>query len=785
MRINTIPTCLLCCLLLAFAVASGQDSDPSIIWYNNPAPDWDHALPVGNGRLGAMVFGHPTHERLQLNEDSLWPGGPEWGDSKGTPADLEEIRRLILAGQVHLADSLIVERFSYKDIKRSHQTLGDLYLDFDSLPVTDYRRSLNLDRALAETRFRAGGHWVTQTVFASHPDQVLVVHLTTQNPEGLNVRIRLTRPDDRGRPTVTVRAAGGRLSMQGEVTQYGGAKFSKPFPLDHGVRFDAVLLPRIRGGQVRTLPEALELQNVQEATLLLVAATSFYHTDPQQANQESLRALQDRSYPELLEAHLRDYQSLYRRVSLNLPGKAPENLSTAQRLERLKDGATDTHLEEELFNFGRYLLISSSRPGTNPANLQGLWNSHIQAPWNADYHLNINLQMNYWPAEVTGLPECHGPLFDFTDRLLERGKILARRQYGLPGAVIHHTTDLWAPAWMQADTPYWGSWIHGGGWLSRHYWEHFAFTQDTAFLKERAYPALSSLSEFYLGWLIEDPRGPGLISVPETSPENSYLTPDGHSVAVAAGAAMGYQIMTDVFGNTLQAAGILGVEGELHNRIRQALERMPKGLEQGPDGRLLEWDRAYEEPEKGHRHISHLYALYPGDAISASDAALFRAAAKTIQYRLDHGGAGPGWSRAWIINFYARLLEPEAAYEHVRIFLKQSIYENLLDVHPPFQIDGNFGYTAGVAEMLLQSHEGMLRLLPALPKAWAEGSVRGLRARGNLAVDLAWANGALDRLTLHSPVDKTVRVLGSDGVVELSIQKNTANTFDGNLQKIE
>ena len=755
------------------------------IWYNEPALDWDHALPVGNGRLGAMVFGNPTKERLQLNEDSLWPGGPEWGNSRGTPEDLQEIRNLMLSGKIHEADSLIVERFSYKSVTRSHQTLGDLFLEFDSVPVSNYKRSLHLDSALVKTRYHAQGYVINQTVFASAADNVLVVHLSTANPQGLNVKIRLSRPEDNGHKTAEVQVKNNALVMSGEVTQYGGARDSKPEPISHGVKFETMLVPQITGGRILSENNSLRLEGVQQATLLLVAATSFYHENFSAANAFTLQQIQNSTYTTLLQRHVSDHQALFNRVTLNLDGPNLDTLSTSERLTRIKQGQTDPGLETLLFDFGRYLLLGSSRSGTNPANLQGIWNEHIQAPWNADYHLNINLQMNYWPAEVTGLSECHLPLFDYTDRLIERGKILAREQYGMPGAVVHHASDLWAPAWMRAATPYWGAWIHGGGWLSRHYWEHYAYTQDEIFLKERAYPALKAFSEFYLAWLTENPDGSGLISLPETSPENSYLTAEGSSAAVSKGTAMGYQIIRDVFGNTLAAADILNLDKEFQRKIQHALKQMPNGLQIGPDGRLLEWAASVPEAEEGHRHMSHLYALYPDEAITSANSDLFGAAAKTIQYRLDHGGAGPGWSRAWIINFYARLLQPEAAYEHLQIFLKQSIYENLLDIHPPFQIDGNFGYTAGVAEMLIQSHEGTIRLLPALPKAWPQGMVKGLRARGNITADIAWAEGIITQVTLHSPENKNIRINYKGQLTPVSLLADIPNHFNGALQKID
>ena len=777
-------------LLLIFAFSLGcatvyaqeMPQNEEVLWYETPAENWDHALPVGNGRIGAMVFGDPKNERIQLNEDSLWPGGPDWGNSKGTPQDLAKIRELVDRGEFALADSLIVERFSYKAVARSHQTMGDLFINYDHENISSYRRELDLEKAVANSTFEADGYRVSQQVFASAPDDVLVIKIETNNPDGLNFRLHMSRPEDQGHPTVSVSAPEENiLKMQGMVTQYGGAKNSEPVVIDHGVKFETILKANISSGSVSAENDTLNFKNVTRATLYLVANTSFYYDDYSAENEKTLRNLQKRDFEELFSKHVEDYQNYYLRTSIALGDEELNRLSTAERLERVKNGEKDLDMVEKLFQYGRYLLISSSRPGTNPANLQGLWNEHIQAPWNADYHLNINLQMNYWPAGPANLIELQEPLFDLTDRLVERGKILAKEQYGMEGTVAHQTTDLWATPWMRAEKAYWGSWIHGGGWIAQHYWEHFRFSQDTVFLKERAYPALKEYSKFYADWLTKDPRDGSLISYPETSPENSYLTKNGISAAVSKGNAMGHQIIAEVFDNTLAAAEILGISNDFTQEIKNKRKQLHPGIKVGSDGRLLEWDREYEEPEKGHRHISHLYALHPGDDITSEDPQLFEAARKTIEHRLDHGGAGPGWSRAWIINFYARLLNGDAAYRHINLFMERSIYPNLLDIHPPFQIDGNFGFTAGVAEMLLQSHEGFLRILPALPSEWNEGSIKGLKARGDITVDITWKNGRLQELILESPEEQVISVKYGKNEVKIELQKNFSVILNSEL----
>lgn len=746
-----IQTFLLLTSILIFLACNEKEEQPELkIWYNQPASDWNHALPVGNGRLGAMVFGDPNLERIQLNEDSMWPGGPDWGDSKGTPEDLKYIRRLLDEGKVHDADREIVERFSFKSIVRSHQTMGDLFIDFGNQEAMNYRRWLSLDSAMVTTLYYVGNAFVRERVFSSHPDNVLVVELSTGSDEGMDFTLALSRPKDEGVPTVVVSSSSSNeLLMQGEVTQRKGVLESKPFPLDYGVQFETRLLVEHEGGTITNKNHTLVLLNVHHATIYLVANTSFYHEDYGAENERNLQALGNKSFSEILRDHVYDYQQLFHRVELDLGGSALNSIPTDVRLARVNNGSDDPDLIAKMFQYGRYLLISSSRPGTNPANLQGLWNEHINAPWNADYHLNINLQMNYWPVEVTNLSECHQPLLDYIDRLIIRGRETAKQQYGMNGAVVHHASDLWAAPWMRAGQPYWGSWIHGGGWLMQHMWEHYRFAQDTLFLKDQAWPAMKTIAEFYLDWLEKDESGLWF-SYPETSPENSFIDTDGEPAATTEGSAMGQQIIDEVFDHVIRASDILGIDNPFTQAVSQKKKLLRSGTVIGEDGRLLEWDKPYPEAEEGHRHMSHLYALHPGNTITPQTPQLFKAAKKSLQFRLDHGGAGTGWSRAWLINLSARLLDPEAVSENIALFLQKSTADNLFDMHPPFQIDGNFGFTSGVAETLLQSQNDVIHVLPALPKEWETGHIMGLRARGGYEVDISWENNKLKELILTS-----------------------------------
>ncbi|GAB3648160.1 glycoside hydrolase family 95 protein [Echinicola sediminis] len=776
------------CLAVIGCSTPKNTNPPTEIWYKQPAVKWEEALPVGNGRLGAMVFGGTDTERIQLNEDSMWPGGPEWGDSKGSPEDLKTLRELVKNGKVHEADQMIVDKFSYHGIVRSHQTMGDLYINFEGKKeVKNYRRALSFDDALVSVNYQSNGAEYTEKVFSSAADNVLVVHLSTTAESGMNFQLKLDRPEDNGHPTVKVSSPSDtELVMDGEVTQYGGVLEDHPTPLEHGVQFQTRLKVKTTSGNVSSSGGKLDLQGVKEATIFIVCNTSFYHKDFIAANENDLGKLEDKSFDQLLKAHTADFNQYYSKVALDLGGQDLDSIPTDERLARVKDGNKDADLAATLFQYGRYLLISSSRPGTNPANLQGLWNQHIKAPWNADYHLNINLQMNYWPAGPTNLSDMHLPLFDLVDRLIERGKITAKEQYGITrGTVIHHATDLWAAPWMRANRAYWGAWIHGGGWISSHYWEHYQFTQDTAFLKERAYPALKEFALFYLDWLEKDDKTGLWVSYPETSPENSYTAADGKSAAVSYGAAMGHQIIADVFQNTLSAAKILGTEDDFTKEVEDKLASLYPGIAIGKDGRILEWNEPYEEPEKGHRHMSHLYALHPGDDITEAKPEAFSGAQKTIDYRLQHGGAGTGWSRAWMINFNARLLDPVSAEDNLYKLLQISTADNLFNEHPPFQIDGNFGFTAGVAELLLQSHEGFIRILPTLPESWKSGEVNGLVARGNIEVDIIWEEGKLAKLGLFSKSSREQEVLYNGKKVKVDIQENKKLWLDKELNPTE
>ena len=748
------------------------------LWYQRPASRWTEALPVGNGRLGAMVFGGTDAERVQLNEDSVWAGSARPREREVEDGALAEARAMffqgkVLEGQQKMQDEFLSERWI-----RSHQTLGDLTLDGPSIITADqYMRELDVRNGLATTQWQSGDTTWTRTVFASVPDQVLVIHLRADGPESINHTLRLDRPGLDN--AVAAGEAKRTLSLKNGVIGYRGQASNPGHP---GVNFaaDAVL---IGGRQIHQVGDGLHVSGEHEITVLVAGSTDYDRhpnysaSDPAQKNAAVLAAAQQYSYQELLARHLQAHREQADRCQIGLPSTPQANKPTDQRLSEYRLGADDPSLAALYFHFGRYLLMASSQPGTMPANLQGLWNPHIEAPWNADYHININMQMNYWPAEVTGLSECHLPMADFVEKLTESGAVTARELYGAEGWVAHHTSDAWhftAPTGRTV----WGLWPMGGAWSTRHLYEHYLYTLDEDFLGERAWPVMIGAAQFFLDYLVEHPSTGLLVSGPSSSPENRFRTRDNQVADTSMGAAMDHQIIWDLFTNLLHSAEVLGREDdETIVAVRAARERLTPP-QVGMDGRLLEWNEPYEEAEPGHRHISHLYGLHPGAQFTFADTPeLLEAARASLAYRLANGGGHTGWSRAWIMNFYARLRDGEAAGDNLRALLTKSTLPNLFDDHPPFQIDGNFGGTAAMAEMILQSHETVAQrdgsripqvvLLPAIPASWPEGKVRGLRARGGLRVDLAWRDGKVIWMELHNDHGRAISVVGP-GLGELT-----------------